>query len=118
MPSGAICPPNSALSYENFGEPFMERYCTRCHSSELRGAERQGAPLYHDFDSLFGVLAVANHVDEYSAAGPKGVNEVMPPGGATPTTEERYQLGEWLACEVEALENPADAGAGDAGAGA
>jgi len=111
-PTGATCPEDSTLTYENFGRPFMESYCVRCHSSELHGADRNGAPLYHDFDSLFGILAVANHVDWYTAAGPEAVNTLMPPDGDTPTIDERYQLGEWLACEVERGYQPPDAGPG------
>lgn len=110
----ASCPDGLALTYENFGKPFMETYCTRCHHSELHGADRQGAPLYHDFDSLFGIVVVANHVDWYAAAGPAAVNEIMPPEGAAPSLEERYQLGEWLACEVEQFGDAPDAGAPDA----
>jgi len=101
-PSGATCPPDSAWTYENFGQPFMEQYCVRCHSSELHGSARQGAPLYHDFDSLEGIIVVSNHVDEYTAAGPDSVNERMPPNGEPPSLEEREKLGEWIACEREA----------------
>lgn len=111
-PTGSACPPDSTLTYENFGQAFMEAYCTRCHSSELQGADREGAPEYHDFDTLFGVVAVADHVDEWAAAGPDAVNELMPPDGDRPTNEERYQLGEWLACEVERAGMPATVGAG------
>lgn len=91
----------------------MEKYCTRCHSSELKGSARNGAPLYHDFDSLLGILVVANHVDEYTAAGPEAVNEMMPPDGIEPTLEERTQLGEWLACELIRVNDRADAGPGE-----
>jgi uncharacterized membrane protein len=102
-PTESTCPPESTLTYENFGQPFMEMYCTRCHSSALTGEARQDAPLYHDFDSLDGVLAVAVHVDGNAAAGPAATNELMPIGAPTPTTDERRQLGEWLACELEKM---------------
>lgn len=114
-PTGSICPPDSTLTWENFGEPFMDAYCTRCHSSELHGAARMGASLYHDFDSLYGVVVVGDHVDERAAAGPDSVNELMPPDGDTPTLEERYQLGEWVACEIERINERPDAGPADAG---
>jgi hypothetical protein len=107
-PTNTTCPPDNTLTYANFGKPFMETYCVRCHSSELHGSARQGAPLYHDFDSLFGILVVANHVDWYTAAGPDAVNEIMPPNGEPPSIDERYQLGEWLACEVELAGMPRD----------
>jgi len=99
-PSGATCPPASTLTYDNFGQPFMEAYCTRCHASTLHGNDRHGAPVFHDFDSLTGILNVHDHVDWYAAAGPSSVNEEMPFDGPMPTMEERFQLGEWLACEV------------------
>ena len=100
-PTGATCPPGSTLTYENFAAPFMTAYCTRCHSSTLFGADRNGAPIFHDFDSETGILNVANHVDEEAAAGPNAVNELMPPDGAKPTDAERFQLGEYLACRTQ-----------------
>lgn len=100
-PTESVCPQGSTLTWDNFGQAFMERYCTRCHSSELKGAARQGAPSFHDFDTRFGVKGVANHVDETTASGPAATNTGMPPsGGAKPTLEERQQLGEWIACDV------------------
>lgn len=96
----AACPSSSDLTCETFGRDFMEKYCTRCHSSKLTGAARMDAPPGHDFDTLSGVLAVAEHVDEYAAAGPDATNTVMPPSGAKPSEEERRKLGEWLACEL------------------
>ena len=102
--SGATCPAGSTLDYETFGRPFMESYCVRCHSSELEGIARNGAPAGHDFDTLPGILIVAEHIDQFAAAGPDSVNEMMPPNGDKPSIEEREQLGEWLACEHEARE--------------
>lgn len=99
-PTESTCPPTSTLTYENFGRPFMERYCTRCHSSQLSGAARHGAPDFHDFDTRFGVKGVSNHVDETSAAGPAAINRGMPQDGPMPTDDERFQLGEWIACGV------------------
>lgn len=98
-PTESVCPPGSTLTYANFAQPFMESYCTGCHSSTLTGSARMGAPAFHDFDTEGGILAVADHVDEYAAAGPASVNTIMPPSGDLPTEEERRQLGEWLACQ-------------------
>jgi hypothetical protein len=104
-PSGATCPEGSTLTYESFGAPFMAEYCTSCHASTLTGDARQGATLYHDFDSLNGILAVADHVDWKAASGPDATNELMPIGsGPVPTLAERQQLGEWLACELAAMQ--------------
>jgi uncharacterized membrane protein len=100
--SGAVCSAaGAALTYESFGRPFMEAYCTRCHSSTLSGAARNGAPAAHDFDSLAGILVVAHHIDQKAAAGPAATNRAMPPDGSLPTDAERAQLGEWLACETD-----------------
>lgn len=79
----------------------MESYCTRCHSDMLQGADRNGAPPEHDFNTLDGILLWIDHVDGMAAAGPDAVNSDMPPSGPFPTEEERLQLGEWLACERE-----------------
>lgn len=97
-PTESTCPTPSTLTYTNFGKPFMERYCTRCHNSELVGDDRMGAPSFHDFDTLFGIKAVSDHIDETTAAGPAVVNRGMPQNGLVPTDDERLQLGEWIAC--------------------
>lgn len=96
----STCPLESAPTYDSFGREFMEAYCTRCHSSALSGTARNDAPVGHDFDTLEGVIAVAEHIDEYAAAGPAGTNTAMPPSAPAPTDEERRRLGEWLACET------------------
>ncbi len=57
-----------------------------------------GAPSFHDFDTVFGIQAVSEHVDETAAAGPAAVNDGMPPRAPGPTLDERFQLGEWIAC--------------------
>lgn len=112
------CDLSSPLSYDNFGRSFMEKYCTRCHHSELRGSQRQGASLYHDFDTELGVILVWEHVDQYAAAGPASVNEMMPPDGDKPSLEERTQLGQWVACSEERYNSVSDAGVGDAASSA
>jgi len=97
-PTEAICPPSPTLTYANFGEAFMTQYCTRCHSSTLSGADRMGAPQFHDFDTQLGIQQVADHIDETAGVGPAATNEAMPPDGAKPTLEERQKLAEWIAC--------------------
>lgn len=97
-PTESTCPPNSTLTYDNFGAGFMASYCTRCHSSELTGAARMGAPSFHDFDTIFGIKAVSDHIDETTASGPASTNTGMPPDKPFPSLEERKQLGEWIAC--------------------
>jgi hypothetical protein len=76
----------------------MTVYSTRRHSSEVIGVDRMGAPPGHDFDTLFGIRLVSEHIDETAAAGPAAANMGMPPAQPMPTLMERQQLGEWLAC--------------------
>lgn len=98
-PTESVCPPASTLTYDNFGKPFMEQYCTRCHATDLVGADRHGAPSFHDFDTIFGIRAVSEHIDETTASGPAATNTSMPnDSGASPTLAERKLLGEWIAC--------------------
>ena len=114
-PTQTVCPdpdPNT-LTWDNFGQKFMADYCTWCHASTLPHAERNGAPLYHDFDTLRGVTQVADHIDQYAGSGPAAHNTAMPPsqcpsvpGGPldrdcpTPSDAERTNLSMWLACDV------------------
>lgn len=115
-PTEAVCPnPNpNPLTWDNFGQKFMTDYCTWCHASTLSHAQRNGAPLYHDFDTLMGVLEVTQHIDEYAGSGPAAHNTAMPssqcpsvPGGPldrdcpTPSDAERTNLSIWLACEQQ-----------------
>lgn len=98
-PTESTCPTDSTLTYESFGKPFMTKYCVECHDSMKVGpVARQGAPSFHDFDTLFGIMAVSDHIDETTAAGPAAVNDGMPPAAPYPTLLERKQLGEWIAC--------------------
>ena len=99
-PTESVCPQGSTLTYENFGKPFMEAYCTRCHAANLRGADRQGAPSFHDFDTIFGIRVVFDHIDETTASGPAATNTSMPPDDPAPSLAERKQLGEWIACDM------------------
>jgi uncharacterized membrane protein len=95
----STCPPATDLSYETFAQPFMENYCTGCHSSTLTGSARSGAPAGYNFDTLEGIRLRAQAIDETAAAGPSAVNTYMPPNGG-PSEEERRKLGQWLACDL------------------
>lgn len=97
-PSGAVCPTDNALTYDNFGRDFFDSYCTRRHSSEVSGDLRLDAPVGYDFDTLAGIRKHLEHIDLVSAAGPKATNASMPESNPLPTLEERTQLGQWLAC--------------------
>jgi hypothetical protein len=117
-PTGAMCPDpnNPQYTWANFGSNFFCHYCTNCHDSSLTVNQRNGAPLFHDLDNLFGVMEVYQHTDEQAAWGPKAHNSFMPGGGTggrcpsmlggpldenclEPTADEREALGVYLACE-------------------
>jgi hypothetical protein len=116
-PTETVCPdpdPNApnALTWDNFGMKFMADYCTMCHASNLTHSQRNGAPLYHDYDTLMGVLETPDHIDQYAGSGPAAHNTRMPssqcpavPGGPLsrdcpePSDAERANLSMWIACE-------------------
>jgi cytochrome c5 len=97
-PTGSACPPESTLTYESFGRAFFEEYCQTCHASTVRGGARQGAPRSHTYDDRAMILAEREEIDLRAAAGPEAINEDMPRTYPVPSTSEREQLGEWLAC--------------------
>jgi hypothetical protein len=120
--TGTMCPNpdpvsgTTTLTWDNFGMAFMFKYCTSCHDSHLGINQRNGAPLFHDFDTLLGVLEVPDHIDAQAGWGPKAHNNFMPGGGTggrcpsqpggsldescpEPTDQERTDLSQWIACE-------------------
>jgi hypothetical protein len=121
-PTGTTCADpdpmtgTTQLTWDNFGCKFMYKYCVNCHERSLPLSKRNGAPLYHDFDYLEGLLEQPDHTDEQAGWGPKAKNNFMPGGGTDgrcpsvpggsldencpqPTGEERTNLSQWLACE-------------------
>ncbi len=90
---GRDCPPDSFLTYENFGEGFMRSWCTGCHSSYLGDGDRQDAPLGTDFDTREGIEAWRERI--YARAG--DANDTMPPAGGPPA-DDRILLADWLTC--------------------
>jgi hypothetical protein len=99
--TGATCPSGSTLTYDNFAKGFMTKYCLRCHSSTVSGAERNKAPDDHNFDALADLELVAGHINQRAGSGPSATNEEMPPSDPKPSTEEREQLSEWIACGLK-----------------
>lgn len=93
----ALCTREPALNWDNFGKPFMQRYCTACHSSLLREDQRQGAPVGVEFDSYADSVRMAARIRARVLV---PTPPEMPPGGG-PTTEELALLDEWLSCAVE-----------------
>jgi hypothetical protein len=87
--SGSTCPSDSSLTYENFGQAFVQTNCLVCHGKT--------GPESPKFDTVEQIRASAGDIDRAAAAGPNGVNTFMPEDGSVAEAERR-KLGEWLAC--------------------
>lgn len=132
-PTGTTCPDpdpitgTTTLTWDNFGHDFMFKYCVNCHDSALPLSKRNGAPLFHDFDTLLGVLEVPDHIDEQTGWGPKAHNDFMPGAGTNGRCPSklggsldedcpkidgatRTKLAQWIACEVKRTDDLGDAG--------
>ena len=72
----------------HMGRSFLLNYCTVCHSSQVSGAQRKGAPEGVDLDSIAGLRTHADRVFE------RTVDETMPPGGGV----ETEAFLQWLEC--------------------
>jgi cytochrome c5 len=97
--TGATCP-TPAVTYADFGQAFFAAYCTRCHASTVTGADRNGAPADHNYETVEGVRAFMVEIDEVAASGPNATNDAMPFLGSEPSLAERQLLGQLLACGV------------------
>ena len=95
---GRACPPDTVVSYENFGSPFLSTWCTSCHASGLVVGERSLAPIGVNFDSYESVRLNAVRI-YYRGADVQVTPTWMPPAGG-PTDEDRFLLGDWLACDA------------------
>lgn len=93
--SGGDCDRSPPLSWHSFGQGFMGKHCTGCHSSLLPDSHREGAPASVNFDTYADVVAQADRI----AARALGDEPTMPPGGG-PSAEEQALLAEWLRCGV------------------
>lgn len=87
------CPTGgTALSYDNFGKGFLDRWCQECHAD--KAGERNGAPPSYAFGSREDASAHRDRIFAKAA----GSNMSMPPGTGGPSAEERQMLADWLAC--------------------
>ena len=86
------CPPDSELTYGNFGGAFVDANCQRCHASASE--DRNGAPSSFTLDTADDVRDHRERIFARAA----GSNTSMPPGPDDPSDEEREMLAEWLAC--------------------
>jgi uncharacterized membrane protein len=80
--SDVTCPPDSTLTYENFGSAFLADNCLSCHTTQQRPTLATQAA----------VQANASAIISVAVTGAK-----MPANGSL-AVEERQLLGEWLAC--------------------
>jgi len=76
------CPTDSTLTYQNYGAAFMTTYCLSCHTTKESPKLTTQAQIQ----------ARANSILQ------EAVYTTAMPEDADLTTEERQQLGEWLAC--------------------
>ena len=81
------------LSWENFGEAYSANWCRGCHSAQLTGDARNGAPPGVDFNSHQDVLDRLERFAERAAA----EEPTMPPTGG-PGDEELALLRRWIEC--------------------
>nr|HEX4312583.1 hypothetical protein [Kofleriaceae bacterium] len=99
-PTAASCPTSDPPTYASFGADFMTTYCTGCHSA--KATNRFGAPSDQNFDTEADVIAHLDDIDQEAASGPAATNTDMPdmsgPVHTAPTTADRVELGQFLAC--------------------
>lgn len=87
--TASTCPSDSSLTYDNFGQAFFQSHCLACHGSS--------GPQSPKLETLAQIRANRARIDSVAAAGPNGVNTLMPKTG-TVDVADREKLGEWLAC--------------------
>lgn len=81
------------LTYSTAGQPFLTTWCRACHSVDLEGDERQGAPAGIDFN----VHADAVRFEDRIVARALGEVADMPPLGG-PSVMEQVGFSDWIAC--------------------
>lgn len=86
-PTGATCPSNSTLTYENFGKAFFQANCLECHASKE-------SPQFNTQEEI---QAAKDEIDRAAASGPNATNTYMPDESDV-SDDDRKKLGEWLAC--------------------
>ena len=91
--SAMVCPSGTLLTYENFGQGFMENYCTSCHSRELSVTERGGAPENANFEQKDDIAVWRFPI--YSTMFSKV--PTMPPQTEVPAYKLQL-MNEWLRC--------------------
>ena len=93
---------DTTINYHTVGQPFLRTYCTSCHSAQLDGAARFGAPANVNLDTLRDARNFAARIRARSLDS----NTMPPTGGIQPY--EKELIAQWLDCgtpgdEVEPL---------------
>lgn len=91
----------ATTSWDQVGRPFVDTWCTPCHSGTLPLAERQGAPVDVNYDELASVIAAADRI----RARISGDAPSMPPGGGVPRGS-RDAFVDWLDCGAPGSSTP------------
>ncbi|MBX2802339.1 MAG: hypothetical protein KTR31_31955 [Myxococcales bacterium] len=82
-----------ALTWHQAGEPFLDTWCTPCHSSAVTDQARLGAPVGNDYDTWSSVVPHASAIRDQLTTDPP---RMPPAGGADPVEIERFV--DWLDC--------------------
>ncbi len=78
-------------SWATYASGFFASYCTRCHSSALTGAARNGAPDGYDWDDQATVRAHLAMIRDSV-----GVSNFMPLSAPNPSCDERRRIVRWI----------------------
>ncbi|HEU4730012.1 MAG TPA: cytochrome c [Kofleriaceae bacterium] len=80
--SEITCPPDSTLTYENFGSTLIADNCLACHAAKQRPTLATQAAVQANKAAIINVAVTGTK---------------MPSNGSM-SIDERQMLGEWLAC--------------------
>ena len=81
-PASVTCPPDSTLTYENFGEALITENCLSCHTSKERPTLTTQQAIQTNRQAIL----------------KESVTSTRMPEGTSMLLEERELLGEWIAC--------------------
>ena len=91
------CGPRPCPTYDSL-RPSLERSCYKCHSTSVRGANRQGSPVDANYDDE---ASLATHIEAIvSRAETKGAQHMPPASSTLPdlTSAEVQALRDYGAC--------------------
>jgi len=84
------CSTPAVVTYDGQIKDFLTSYCTRCHSSQLSGADRNGAPVGRNWDTYAGIEPFASLANSRIQAG------TMPPTAPKPDACDRALFQAWV----------------------